>query len=272
VQGTLVGQGVIFSPDSARLAYVTEKGPMKGDPNADRSVPPSPEKGAVVVQELASGREVLRRPGNLARFSPDGNHLACARWYPGEVVVWNLATRRPVLEHRIPGHIRAIAYSPDGRLLVFTIQQFPRREASVWVLRPGEEPLSFQDELLDYSTDGRYLAFRTTANYWAWTVWDVTAGKQALAVALTDKDGPAYADSVRFSPGVGRVVYHTRGTAVRSWDVASGQELSPIQAEPPAHGQLHFSPDGKRLAAAHGNTLRLWHLTQERSPAGNVAR
>jgi WD40 repeat protein len=49
-------------------------------------------------------------------FSPDGATVAVAN--ATQVVVWNLARRTAVLTLPVSSQVRALAFSPDGRLWV----------------------------------------------------------------------------------------------------------------------------------------------------------
>src|SRR5262249_38048618 len=98
-----------FSPDGARLAYVTP-GRLEGRRH----------KGEVQMWALASNRRLLVLDGNGdlipgVAFSPDGRHIAGAG--NRNVRVWDAVTGRP--EHAILGPDRiqfcGLFFSPDGK-------------------------------------------------------------------------------------------------------------------------------------------------------------
>jgi WD40 repeat protein len=51
---------------------------------------------------------------------------------------------------------------------------------------------------------------------------------------------------------------------VRFWDLASGRESGRIEVEPEWPLALAYTPDGKTLAIASGEALKLWDIPRER--------
>jgi WD40 repeat protein len=96
---------------------------------------------------LELNRGLERRPVSLA-FSPDGKYLAAAPIEQGLalIVLWDLATKKdhelecvrkrgPEGEFRVPGRIRGIAFSADGKHLIVLMNHF---EAAPWEKAPDE--------------------------------------------------------------------------------------------------------------------------------------
>ena len=103
-----------FSPNGALLAL--------GDYNAVARFWAYPISGAAT---LPTGANIVIDPGDLYQtvngmaFSPDGNYLAIAAGYPGDVSIWNVATRTEVSRYSISTrHALTVAFSPSGNALV----------------------------------------------------------------------------------------------------------------------------------------------------------
>jgi endonuclease YncB( thermonuclease family) len=170
---------------------------------------------------------------NHLAFSPDGKLLASC----GEpsVKVWSVATGKVVATFESPEDARwgrAVAFSPDGKMLVFswddeTIQLAnPTRADAVTTLElkgSGTSPLAI-------SGDGRVLAVGSTSS---------TGGN----------DSPD-------------------GTTIQLWDMAARRELGVLNGHKKSIFSIGISQDGKTLASAAGDrTVRLWDLKTRRERA-----
>jgi WD40 repeat protein len=64
------------------------------------------------------------------------------------------------------------------------------------------------------------------------------------------------------------VVAAGKGTVIRVWDVATGQELISLEGHKAQINALAFSPDGSTLAScSHDGAVRLWHASPFKSRA-----
>jgi WD40 repeat protein len=219
-----------FSPDGRRALS------GGGDPPAIRDAAPKQEDFALILWDVAGGREVRRFPGhaapvNAGAFSPDGRRVlsASGAFTPGQPNrpppgaadnsqrLWDAQTGREV--RRFPGHAGAVlcaAFSPDGRHVL--------SGAADGVLR-----------LFDAETGQEVRRF---------------AGHTAPVRCLT------------FSPDGRRVLSGGDGGdgTVRLWEADTGRELHVFRQSVAAVEGIAFHADGRHALSASAGTVTVWRL------------
>ncbi len=188
-----------LAADDLRLRPVRWGAPLRGDP--------------FMTHDLA--------------YSPDGRTLATAHWNnvaPGGVRLWEALTGELAANLPAPvstGGVRALTFSPDGRMLAGVVGRFaPPLPPSAVIL------------------------------------WDVASRREVRT--LRDQ-GPLIA-TIAFAPDSRTLASGSEDAIVRFWDVASGREAGRFDAGPGPIQSIAYSPDGKTLAIVARFALRLWDV------------
>jgi len=228
--------------------------------------------GEVVTVDLATGREVERRPlgtsaGRAVAFSPDGK-LALVAGDEPTVGLFDLATGKE--RHALRGaggRPRSLAFSPDGKLV---LAGFDDNVIHLWDVDRGAEVRKFEghtDQVfaLAFSPDGRRFASGASVTDPAARVWDVATGK-----ALARLEGNAEAVyAVAFSPDGKSVLTGGEDDSVRLFDAATGRQVRAFEKKVEENVRaVAFLPDGRRaLSAGDELDVRLWDVATGESLA-----
>jgi WD40 repeat protein len=255
-------RALALSPDGTRLAAM-------GD-----------QTDGLRVWDVASRRQVAtyKTADNrlwAVAYRPDGAHIAVLG--PGHVIeVLDAATGQRVATADAGGGLewwalrRALAYSPDGRLLAgpYEANQVGLWEAETYRLvgtLTGHKRMVLS---VAFSADGGRLVSAGADSLIK--VWDVESKDCLLTLS-------GHADEVFaavFHPDGSRIASGGRDRLVRLWDAATGEELVRLPGHSDYVYSLAFSPDRKTLVSSSGDrTLRLWDTEplRERSRARRAA-
>ncbi|WP_327009741.1 AAA family ATPase [Dactylosporangium sp. NBC_01737] len=269
---------VAFSPDGRLLA--TGDG---GDGfDVDRV------DGTVRLWDPATGKPVgapltgHTGPVYAVAFSPDGRLLATGDGgfggtdfggdsVDGTVRLWDPATGKPV-GTPLTGHtrsVRAVAFSPDGRLLATGADDKTVRLWDPATGKPVGAPLTGHTGpvwAVAFSPDGRLLAtgdggFGRDSVDGTVRLWEPATGKP-VGTPLTGHTRSVRA--VAFSPDGRLLATGADDKTVRLWDPATGKPVgAPLTGHTRSVWAVAFSPDGRLLATGDGDfgrdgTVRLW--------------
>jgi WD40 repeat protein/predicted Ser/Thr protein kinase len=233
-------------------------------PDGTRLVAMGDETDGLRVWDVASRRQIAtyktaeKRTWALA-YRPGGAHVAVLG--PGHVIeVLDAATGERVTtvdagRLELWAVRRALAYSPDGRLLAgpYEGNRIGLWEAETYRLvgtLAGHEGTVLS---VAFSADGRRLASGGADSLIH--VWDVESKNRLLT--LRGHANEVFA--AVFHPTESRIASGGRDRLVRLWDAATGEELVRLPGHSDYVYSLAFSPDGKTLVSSSGDsTLRLW--------------
>jgi WD40 repeat protein/serine/threonine protein kinase len=225
--------------------------------------------GTVMLWDTATGdlvRSLMAHdfPVLDLAFSPDGHRLATA----GQTVkLWDIDTQSAEPEPRElkegPGQIRAVAFSPDGRLVASA--------------RNNEATATYAIDLWDAGSGQRLQTIRSSSRMWLYDLafhpdgrrltaaqsfegvvtWDIETRREVGR--LTEHAGQVY--RVAYS-GDGRLLA-SAGDDGQIWirDAATNQKLRVLEGQVVSIGALALGPAGTSLVASSGTaTAFLWDL------------
>ncbi|HEY7314741.1 MAG TPA: sigma-70 family RNA polymerase sigma factor [Gemmataceae bacterium] len=270
-------------PDTAKLGHQAEVSRAVYSPDG-RRLASAARDGTIRLWDIATAKplHILHAPDRDATdlaFTPDGKFLVSGGWgFKSELSVCGTETGKEV--RRIPLHdpkrgekkqnIWRLHVTPDGRTVI--VLGYNPDDAkgglegilTTWDLETGRRKSRVEGKGGDgfysaFSRDGRTLASRGE-------LIDTETGKVRVKLegAATPYGHYAFSPDGRLVAGLitrtetDGMPTTTKMDRIQIWDAASGQALRRIVTD--WVGQLAFSPDGRYLAAADLQGLRLWEL------------
>jgi WD40 repeat protein len=245
--------------------------------------------GTVRLWEIGTGNEVLHIKGSSKAtpvlsiaLSPDGKRLLCGLSYDS-ARVFDLESRRELFH--LNGHraVPWVAYSPDGRYLITTGQEYPggpdgRCSVQFWDAATGKllkRVTNCFPGPLAFTGDGRRLILREAGGIVR--VWQIPPGgkaspppvakgpKVSLQLVHDLKGHDNYVAYLSISHNSRFAVTGSVDGTVRWWDLTKAVKESRILANHPdlKVGPVALSPDGKRVLYGGGdNCARLLDVSK----------
>ncbi len=218
-------------------------------------------------------RPITDWPLTAMAFSPDGRRIASLD-RGGLVKVWDPDTGRDLASCQLDeDNIGAAAFSPDLRYLAW-VSRFHhdpemQKTIQVWDLASGKRVFTLKGHpsefitVMAFSPDGQRLASACSLDAQHTVleqvkVWDLITGSAVRTIG--SGLGFRSVGCLAFSPNGKRLATGgdcSQDPAVRVWDVATGKELAALAVDRTVLA-VAYSPDGTRLAASCGATLRAW--------------
>jgi hypothetical protein len=170
------------------------------------------------------------------------------------------------IPHAHPEFVNIIAFSPDGNTLA---SSGGGNSIRLWDVKTGASRTALpcgdgtlRPEALAFSPDGRTLVSGNTRpfgpfTFGGFTFWNVRKGRAESHLPVEN----GMCDYLRYTAD-SRVLAAVRGQARKLWLAEPGHLDSAFPAtQAPLVAGVDLAPDGRALATAHGNTVRVWDLT-----------
>ena len=241
---------LLFSPDGNSL--------ISGDTYDD-----------IQVWNVNTGKRIIEFDTlslNSIAVSPNGNTLATGG-FEG-VHLWDVATGEHIAELGGPlPWVFSVAFSPDGN----TLASGGRDELYLWDVESRTRKMSIDGHTrgvsgMAISPTGNILA---TSNWDNIHLWDPVTGEYKKFIYGRGRHSSHY--DLVFSPD-GNTLASLDFGAIHLWDVSSTAQIGTIykwyghgmentSTASQSYSAIAFSPDGKLLAAGHGDsTVHLWYM------------
>jgi WD40 repeat protein len=170
------------------------------------------------------------------------------------------AKPKPILElngaiDKKTSQFNRVVFSPDSKRLASAGQY---GTAKVWDCSSGKEILSLKSDPkivwnVAFSPDGKQLASGNGDG--TVKIWNADSGREIRTL----KGHGRQVFGVAFSPDSKQLASGAIKGGVQVWDLASGKEV--VNLNEPNCQHLAYSPDGMRLAAAIGHSVKLWNTS-----------
>ncbi len=194
----------------------------------------------LTVWDIEQRTECLTDPvpvtGSSARFSPDSLRIAVAHG-DGELLVYDLATRRSSRLWRRPGYAQDLAYRPDGAQIAIVCHE---NKPSCQIIEAASGKLvrsillPNQANGVAWNTDGTTLA--TSCDDSKIYLWDAATGiRRATLEGVTSLGLHA-----TFHPAGSLLASNGWDGRLRLWDAVLGRPLLNLSS-----GSMEFSKDGR---------------------------
>jgi WD40 repeat protein len=222
----------------------------------------------IKLWDTGTGKLVAALRGHTAvvgalAFTATGSLLASGS-DDGSVIVWDMATRKPRVQFKVPDFVMRLEFAADGKVLLACSDD----QVHLWDLVAEKElllPIKNQDEKQiktgALSPDGKLVATSHSIDKTV-RVWNLAAGRElhrfkpanSFSMALAFSPDGKFLASGEFHAGV-----------ILIWDLATGKQRAALFCNEADTQYLAFTGDGGGLfAAGQERPMQLWDLASGR--------
>jgi len=184
-------------------------------------------------------------------------------WTKDETLSWiESETFRVPKTPWIPQGVKALAFSPDDRLLAVgckdrTVRLWNMAEKKIIATLSGHEN---DVSSVVFNSDGTLLA--SGSRDCCIKLWKRTGDSQQFTETTTIREHGENVQALSFSPDGRLLASASWDETVRLWDVETGSAVALLTGHRGMVHTLDFSPDGRILASAGGDKVfRFWDMT-----------
>ena len=200
---------------------------------------------------------------NSVIFSSDGLLLASASQgdlyssSSGSIRLWDVRSGMEQATFASGRNLREVALSPDGKLLVFTVDEADSFPVKLWDVANHEELTSLNGHTAPitsavFSSDGITLATGDSGgDVW---LWNIQRSEAVLIIHTGD-----YVDYLAFHPNGNLLAVANAGGAIGLWDIVAQKRVQVLQSGNSQVYGMAFSPGGAILAVPGAlGVIQLW--------------
>jgi RNA polymerase sigma factor (sigma-70 family) len=214
-------------------------------------------------------------------ISPDGHTIATAG---RSLILWDMATGRPLRRFPLIQGIRSLAFAPDGKSVAVGGVDYSVRRID---LASGKELLRFVGHQPDhkilspdqgvfgvaFTTDGKKLV--TWGSDGTVRVWEARSGKELRKFGGKDF-GSADWHIWSLSPD-GKLLAVSDQESFHLWNLETGKEVRQLRTKPYGDRTVAFSPDGKIFGVSEAGSDRpgrivLWDMDGGKERAASASQ
>ena len=247
--GAYVARSLAFSPDGNLLAYAGM--------GSQRAL-----IWDVRTKQIIKTLETTTHWIAGIAFSPDGETVAMVT-DDQAITLFNRKSWQRV--GRLKGHLDevwCVAFSPDGKLLVTGSKDNTVRAWSAAPRAAAEDllPLPPETDGVSLSADGKTLVTLTTNN--SFSLWDIAAMRRTVTKPLpwTSFQHSWNIRGFAISAGGKLLVIPRTDGAISVWETDTLREAARLEGFMRPAEVVALPGDGRTLAAASGNAVKLWDL------------
>jgi WD40 repeat protein len=219
----------------------------------------------VRLWRIADGKQLWIGKGHYSWiwsviFSPDGSQVVTGST-DTTIRLWNVATGECLQVWEGASEIRALAFSPDGNLILKASNQ----DATLWDIATGSCLRTLQGTQVHsdsciwgvaFSPVTRILA--TGGNDATLKVWEIDTGY----CLKTFSGHQGWIRAVTFHPNGQLIASGGNDHTIKLWSIERTECLQTLTGHTETVSDLKFSPDGELIASSsYDCTIKIWHVS-----------